>query len=1168
MSKKNSYFFILCIIACFFASEINYAQDEASNWFFGKRAGVNFDNDSVTFINGGAIQTNEGCASISSASGDLLFYTDGILVWDKNHNVMPNGSGLFGDKSSTQSAIIVPKPNTDNIYYIITVINGGRVYGVRYSEVDMTLNNGNGDINSNKNISLSTPSAEKISVVKHANGNDYWLATHGWKNNVFSVFKITDLGIESTPVNSSLGSYHGTVDFNAIGYMKFSPNGKRLALAKWSNNSTVEVFDFDSSTGVVSNSIVLDEYFGDDYINGAYGIEFSPNSNLLYVSEINLDTSSSKLHQLNLSNFNKTAILDSDTIIFDGNDILAALQLGLDGKIYVCRTFNRYLNVIEDPNVIGLGCNYSSGAISLGNNSAVYGLPSFIQSLFVASIEIDNSCLNSSTQFSIKTDEPIDDVVWDFGDTNTSDLESPKHNYLSSGEYLVKAKVTSGDCTINVSKNVVIYETPVANKANDYIACYDTNKDGFEIFDLSDKTIEILGLQLDSEFYVSYFESFYNAENNINALNLRYTNKSAGQEIFARIQNRKNTECYDISSFLLIVDPKIVGTIEDFLICDDISNDGTEIIDLSQFDNQVASLTPIIPHNDCLITYHNTLTQAEQGVDALPKNYQTKSNNQNIYVRFENKNTGCFDTTQFKIIINAYVIAHQPLDMYVCDDALNDGKALFNLALQKPDILKTQRGKVTFHVSQTDADSGDSPIDENYENDLLQQEIFVRAENLLNATCYGTTSFFVEVMSQPTAGNIADYIICDDPSNDGKEFIDLSQFDAAVYNGQSLTDYTVTYHESESDAEMGTQALPSNYESTSQELFARIATNSSRIVCYNVIKFNIIIDDALTAHKPSNMYLCDDALNDGKELFDLASQKPDILKTQRGKVTFHVSQADADSGDLPLDENYENELIRQEIFVRAENSVNAMCYDTTSFFIEVNSRPIIDIDKTWYLCPGEDVQVYLNSVHDSYLWSNGTTGSEITIDKSGMYSVTVFNIIKGYSECSVTETIQVLDIEIPKSYEVTTKDWTTNENSIQIEVDGTENYLFSIDGDVYQSSNTFNNLEAGDYIVYVKNETDCLLYSEEVYLLNYPKFFTPNNDGYNDYWKINFSEKEPQTEVHIFDRYGKLIIKLNATSSGWDGTLNGQLLATSDYWFIVNRPSKNKKYKGHFTLKR
>jgi len=316
------------------------------------------------------------------------------------------------------------------------------------------------------------------------------------------------------------------------------------------------------------------------------------------------------------------------------------------------------------------------------------------------------------------------------------------------------------------------------------------------------------------------------------------------------------------------------------------------------------------------------------------------------------------------------------------------------------------------------------------------------------------------------------------------------------------------------------------------------------------------------------MYLCDDALNDGKALFDLASQKPDILKAQRGKVTFHVSQADADSGDLPLDENYENELIRQEIFVRAENSVNAMCYDTTSFFIEVNSRPIINIDKTWYLCPGEDVQVYLNSFHDSYLWSNGTTGSEITIDKSGMYSVTVFNIIKGYSECSVTETIQVLDIEIPKSYEVTTKDWTTNENSIQIEVDGTENYLFSIDGDVYQSSNTFNNLEAGDYIVYVKNETDCLLYSEEVYLLNYPKFFTPNNDGYNDYWKINFSEKEPQTEVHIFDRYGKLIIKLNATSSGWDGTLNGQLLATSDYWFIVNRPSKNKKYKGHFTLKR
>ena len=186
---------------------------------------------------------------------------------------------------------------------------------------------------------------------------------------------------------------------------------------------------------------------------------------------------------------------------------------------------------------------------------------------------------------------------------------------------------------------------------------------------------------------------------------------------------------------------------------------------------------------------------------------------------------------------------------------------------------------------------------------------------------------------------------------------------------------------------------------------------------------------------------------------------------------------------------YEELRIEVSHVLEDENLVNATCYDTTSFYIEVRFQPIIDIVKTWYLCPGEDLQLYVNSIHDEYLWSNGKTDSEITINKAGSYSVTVYNVLEGRSKCGVTETIQVLDTEIPKSVAIIETDWTVNNNSIEVYVDGMESYLFSIDGDVYQSSNVFNNLEAGDYTVYVKNERDCLLYSEDVYLLNYPKFF-------------------------------------------------------------------------------
>ncbi len=127
-------------------------------------------------------------------------------------------------------------------------------------------------------------------------------------------------------------------------------------------------------------------------------------------------------------------------------------------------------------------------------------------------------------------------------------------------------------------------------------------------------------------------------------------------------------------------------------------------------------------------------------------------------------------------------------------------------------------------------------------------------------------------------------------------------------------------------------------------------------------------------------------------------------------------------------------------------------------------------------------------------------------------------------------------------------------------------YKYSIDGINYQDSNTFTGLLSGDYIVYVKDNNECGIVNQEVFILNYPKYFTPNADGYNDTWAIKFSETEPTIDIKIFDRYGKFIKQLNATSS-WDGTFNGHQLPSTDYWFVVTRAS-GKVYKGHFSMKR
>ena len=214
VTKRLCCFFLLLI------TSLCYGQKEAAFWYFGINAGVDFNSGVPKAVLDGQLKTNEGCATISNNNGELLFYTDGITVWDKNHDVMLNGQGLLGNPSSTQSAIIVPKPNSNTIYYIFTVTSVGGADGLRYSEVDLDLNNGSGAVNSNKNILLAKPCAEKISAVQHANGSDFWVVTHSWNSSDFLTFKIIEFGVAVAAVKSTIGSFHGGDANNSIGYMK------------------------------------------------------------------------------------------------------------------------------------------------------------------------------------------------------------------------------------------------------------------------------------------------------------------------------------------------------------------------------------------------------------------------------------------------------------------------------------------------------------------------------------------------------------------------------------------------------------------------------------------------------------------------------------------------------------------------------------------------------------------------------------------------------------------------------------------------------------------------------------------------------------------------------------------------------------------------------------
>lgn len=423
-----------------FSSEIASAQKERNIWYFGFGAGVDFNSGSPVALTDGKLITEEGCATICNASGNLLFYTDGGKVWNRNHTVMPNGTGLKGNLSSTQSAVVVKKPGSTNLYYLFTVDDIGGSDGLEYSIVDMTLDNGLGNVTSTKNVLMMTPTCEKIAVVKHSNGTDYWIITHHLDENKFSAFTLTASGVSTTPVVTTIGkSITGKQYGYTVGYLKASPDGKMLACATYDSDYLL-VTDFDASSGKLSNERNLNT--GGSSNQRIYGVEFSASGRYLYATQI---TGSQKIVQYDLSNSTTSAIQNSMVMIKQYSQNLGAMQMGPDGKIYITYANCSYLLCIQYPDLPGTQCGFLDNAVYLEGKHGDFGLPTFISSV-TSEVTYDSFCPGEFTQFHVSSSE-MDSVRWNFGDpssgsaNNTSTELEPKHKFSAVKTFTVEVTV-------------------------------------------------------------------------------------------------------------------------------------------------------------------------------------------------------------------------------------------------------------------------------------------------------------------------------------------------------------------------------------------------------------------------------------------------------------------------------------------------------------------------------------------------------------------------------------------------------------------------------------------------------------------------------------------------------------------------------------------------------
>ena len=449
--KRKLLLFVLCLPL------FGLAQKEGNIWYFGENAGLDFNSGSPVALTDGMLNTQEGCASICDANGNLLFYTDGMLVYNKNHGIMPNGTGLFGHSSSTQSAIIVKKPMSNNLYYIFTVDGiTGNAGGLNYSVVDMNLDLGLGDITADKNILLFADACEKVTAIKHQNEIDFWIVAPQHTTNTFYSYLLTSTGVNLNPTVTNLSSI-----LNGGGYLKASHDGNRLAAASIDIGKS-SVFDFDRTTGMLSNMITINQ--------GAYGVEFSPSNDILYLSTDDYDSTVYTVSQYDLLAGSSSDIENSETILSSSPTLwFAALQLASDGKIYHSIAYENSLAVINNPDVLGVGCNYIQNGISLSGNFCKGGLPTFHSSIFSSpSIVINNFCLGDSTSF-IFTGS-VDSVLWNLGDSTLSTLFSPTHVFQDTGTYTITLLSYLGAATDTLLDTITIIN-PMPALTNDTVMC-------------------------------------------------------------------------------------------------------------------------------------------------------------------------------------------------------------------------------------------------------------------------------------------------------------------------------------------------------------------------------------------------------------------------------------------------------------------------------------------------------------------------------------------------------------------------------------------------------------------------------------------------------------------------------------------------------------------------
>jgi gliding motility-associated-like protein len=626
----------------------------------------------------------------------------------------------------------------------------------------------------------------------------------------------------------------------------------------------------------------------------------------------------------------------------------------------------------------------------------------------------------------------------------------------------------------------------------------------------------------------------------------------------------------------LLANPNI-DSLPDLELCDNVPpfDDLITEIDFTTLTQDI-----INGQGDVAVSYHNTENDANVNINALGNIFTSFSSTQTVFIRIENTTTNCYIINTLDVNVTGLTNFNTPTTYELCDDDSDgddqNGQATFDFDIKTQEIINGILGanyNISYHLSQLDAEADNSALPTIYTNTTATPtEIFVRIEDLTTG-CVGFTSFDIIVAAKPIANDVS-LIQCDeDGIPEGFTTFNLNEITSEVTNSDPNAD--VIYYLSQIDAENAQNEINADAFDNffnPQIIYARVTNTSTGCVSFSEVSLEV----STTSSNNASLAICDDDGNeDGFANFNLNDTNAIVLAGAPAglDLQYYETYDDALVESNPLGTNFTNTIpYNQTIYARVENA-NA-CYGISEIELTVYELPDIETEFETLYCLNSFPETIvldagiINDLPSNYIfdWSTGENTATIDVDAPGTYNVRVSNA----NGCFKDRTITVLPSNIATIDNIEVVD-ASNNNTVTVLVSGEGDYEYALD-DIdgpYQDSNVFEDVLPGLYTVFVRDKNDCGISEELVSVIGFPKFFTPNGDGTNEFWQVKgiSSQFQPKTSIQIFDRYGKLLVELNPLGGGWDGTYNGAKMPSSDYWFKVQLED-GRVFTSHFSLVR